>query len=61
MSTKMPKARRLLSALGHGFTLWLRRGRTRKELHGLDDRTLHDIGISRCDASRESTKPFWMP
>ena len=39
---------------------WQRRSRSRHELEGLSDATLRDIGISRCDAHREVTKPFWM-
>jgi uncharacterized protein YjiS (DUF1127 family) len=39
---------------------WRRRSRTRHELETLSDATLRDIGISRCDAARESQKPFWM-
>jgi uncharacterized protein YjiS (DUF1127 family) len=39
---------------------WRRRIRSRQELEGLSDATLHDIGITRCDAHRESHKPFWM-
>ncbi|MGB5065659.1 MAG: DUF1127 domain-containing protein [Candidatus Competibacter sp.] len=27
----------------------------------LDDRMLKDIGISRTDALREGSKPFWRP
>jgi uncharacterized protein YjiS (DUF1127 family) len=39
---------------------WRRRSRSRQELEGLSDATLRDIGISRCDATREASKPFWM-
>jgi len=39
---------------------WRRRARSRHELQGLSDTTLSDIGLSRCDAHRESNKPFWM-
>ena len=31
----------------------------RRQLMGLDDRHLKDLGISRCDAEREYRKPFW--
>lgn len=31
----------------------------RKELLGLSDRQLKDIGISRVDAQREADRPFW--
>ena len=39
---------------------WQRRARSRRELEGLSDATLRDIGITRCDARREMDKPFWM-
>ena len=38
---------------------WQRRSRSRQELQGLSDATLLDLGITRCDAQRESRKPFW--
>ena len=31
----------------------------RRELAGLDDYLLHDIGLSRSQAQFESGKPFW--
>jgi uncharacterized protein YjiS (DUF1127 family) len=39
---------------------WQRRVRGRRELEGLSDATLRDIGITRCDAHREMNKPLWM-
>ena len=38
---------------------WRQRGRARRELAGLDDYLLHDIGLSRSQAQFESGKPFW--
>ena len=38
---------------------WLRRVESRRELAGLCDRALRDIGITRVDALREADKPFW--
>jgi len=35
------------------------RTRQRQALMALDDRLLKDIGISRADAEREASKPFW--
>jgi uncharacterized protein YjiS (DUF1127 family) len=65
------------SALGVDFTLerlrsrletivgkvieWKRRIEERRELMTLDDRMLHDIGLSRTDAEKEARKPFWKP
>ena len=37
----------------------MRRSRGRSSLTELDDRLLRDIGISRAEARRESSKPFW--
>ena len=34
--------------------------RSRTELTSLSDRLLRDIGISRCTANFEASKPFWM-
>jgi len=48
--------RRTVAAL---FRLWRRRRRTRRELATLDDRTLHDIGLTRGDAEFLINKPFW--
>jgi uncharacterized protein YjiS (DUF1127 family) len=35
------------------------RWRQRQVLRELDRHLLHDIGVSREDALREATKPFW--
>ncbi len=46
----------------HPFTTireWHRRMRGRRELAGLDEAMLLDIGISRADAEFLSRKPFW--
>ena len=37
-----------------------RRAHARYELMNLADRDLQDIGISRCTADFEASKPFWM-
>jgi uncharacterized protein YjiS (DUF1127 family) len=39
---------------------WWHFDRSRYELESLDDRCLHDIGMSRCTADFEASKPFWM-
>ena len=46
---------RVLATLGQ----WRRRARARRELAGLDDYLLHDLGLSRSQAQFESYKPFW--
>lgn len=37
----------------------LARGRERRQLAGLDDRALLDIGLSRADVDAEVHKPWW--
>ena len=41
------------------LTEWQARARQRRDLAALDDHILKDIGISRADAGREASKPFW--
>jgi uncharacterized protein YjiS (DUF1127 family) len=60
MNTMMPNTVRVLVHLGHGFTVWMERASSRNELRNFGDRDLRDIGLSRADANREATKPFWM-
>jgi uncharacterized protein YjiS (DUF1127 family) len=60
MSTMMPNTLRMLAHLGQGFSVWRERVGSRNELRNFGDRELRDIGLSRADASREATKPFWM-
>jgi uncharacterized protein YjiS (DUF1127 family) len=43
----------------HLVSLWRERARQRRALATLDDRLLHDIGITRYDAAHECNKPFW--
>ncbi|MCY4470868.1 MAG: DUF1127 domain-containing protein [Thiotrichales bacterium] len=38
---------------------WNRRARTRRHLLTLNDHLLADIGLSRTDAIREASRPFW--
>jgi uncharacterized protein YjiS (DUF1127 family) len=38
---------------------WRERARQRRALLALDDRMLKDIGITRADAEREASRPFW--
>lgn len=44
----------------HRLVQWRRRSQARHELQGLSDANLRDLGLTRCDAARESAKPFWM-
>jgi uncharacterized protein YjiS (DUF1127 family) len=43
----------------HTLREWRRRARDRRELAGLSDGMLLDIGITRADAEFFSRKPFW--
>jgi uncharacterized protein YjiS (DUF1127 family) len=51
-------ARSIWKAAEFAMTAQERR-RQRRALMMLDDRLLKDVGISRLDAEREATKPFW--
>ena len=48
----------LESVIDHLVT-WQRRHKDRLHLMALDDRLLHDIGISSADVEHEVSKPFW--
>ena len=39
--------------------LWLQRRRERRQLAGLSDHVLKDIGVSRADTDGEARKAFW--
>jgi uncharacterized protein YjiS (DUF1127 family) len=39
--------------------LWRRRAYDRQMLVTMSDAMLRDIGITRCDAMNEASKPFW--
>jgi uncharacterized protein YjiS (DUF1127 family) len=49
----------LLTGLLAAVDAWIERHRQRNALLGLNDAMLKDIGISRADAVREGSKPFW--
>lgn len=53
------RPRRLVVGCLRIITVQMDRLRQRKALDSLDDRLLRDIGITRDDAQRESTAPFW--
>jgi uncharacterized protein YjiS (DUF1127 family) len=38
---------------------WRRRAQQRREIAGLSDLMLQDIGITRADAEYLANKPFW--
>jgi uncharacterized protein YjiS (DUF1127 family) len=47
------------TAVGQLFTTWRRRAKERRELAGLDHRTLRDLGLSASEVQFEANKPFW--
>ena len=49
------------SGLVESVLTWQRRHKDRLHLMALDDRLLHDIGISLADVEHEVSKPFWKP
>lgn len=51
--------RRAAKSVAARIDTWATRSRQRAELANLDERTLHDIGLSRSDISAEINKPFW--
>jgi uncharacterized protein YjiS (DUF1127 family) len=55
-----PQRRLRWSEVKQHLVEWRHRARSRKELMGLSDRCLQDIGMSRCTSVFEASKPFWM-
>jgi uncharacterized protein YjiS (DUF1127 family) len=52
------------STLAHALQrvrAWRARRRERRQLLGLGDAALKDLGLSRIDAWQEASKPFWRP
>ncbi|MEM7529143.1 MAG: DUF1127 domain-containing protein [Pseudomonadota bacterium] len=58
----MPRVRvgRRFQAVMELIGFWIARARTRRRLDQLPDIVLKDIGVSREDARKEASKPFWM-
>jgi uncharacterized protein YjiS (DUF1127 family) len=55
----VPPRRRWFLGLAAMLKEWRRRVRSRNELAALCDRCLRDIGVTRYEAYRETSKPFW--
>jgi len=49
----------LLNRTGNRIRTWIEVSRQRRELAGLSDEILKDIGLSRVDAEQEAKRPFW--
>ena len=41
------------------FSAWQFRARSRRQLAGMDDQQLRDIGLDRNSRDMEAAKPFW--
>ena len=53
-------ARLNASARARGaFSTWLGRARDRRALAAMDDRTLRDLGLTRCEVSAEIARWRW--
>jgi uncharacterized protein YjiS (DUF1127 family) len=57
--TKYQSSGSPLALLWETLKLWRRRAQERNELARMDERTLHDIGLSRSAVYAELHKPFW--
>jgi uncharacterized protein YjiS (DUF1127 family) len=58
----VPASRRVPFTLSKSFDvllLWLQRRRERRQLAGLSDHVLKDIGVTRADVDGETRKAFW--
>lgn len=49
----------LVARLGATLRQWRRRIAEREQLAHLDERSLHDLGLSRAAVYAELRKPFW--
>jgi uncharacterized protein YjiS (DUF1127 family) len=49
----------LAGVLARGARIWMRRAADRRRLAQVDDRTLHDIGVTRAQVEYELSKPVW--
>ncbi len=49
----------LVIKLGDTLAKWQECSHSRQVLATLDDKALHDIGLSHADAWAETRKPFW--
>lgn len=53
------EAARMLAGATRVVSLWQARGQQRRKLKDMTDEQLRDIGVSRIEALREGSKPFW--
>lgn len=55
-----PAPMRIAAGLWRWIASFRTRARQREALARLDDRLLADVGLTRREAGRETSKPFWM-
>jgi uncharacterized protein YjiS (DUF1127 family) len=55
----LARVARLIGSAFEILSVWHARRRERTHLASLDDRMLHDIGLTRADVERELSKPVW--
>ena len=58
-SAAVEQARGFLTRAVYTLEEWHERARQRRRLMELDDRLLKDVGLTRADVARETSKPFW--
>lgn len=56
---RWPAAKARLAACLDMLFAWHERARERRALSQLSDQMLHDIGVSRSEATQEAARPFW--
>jgi uncharacterized protein YjiS (DUF1127 family) len=49
----------VIERVGALLSAWHQRAADRRQLRGLDEHMLHDIGLFRGDVEFEINKPFW--
>lgn len=49
----------VMARVADKLATWQNRAAERRQLLEMDDRLLQDMGISRADAFKEASKPFW--
>jgi uncharacterized protein YjiS (DUF1127 family) len=54
-----PSLQARLGGLVDLLLTWQQRARERRQLLGLNDQMLRDIGIGRAEVEAETSKPFW--
>jgi len=61
LASAVGACRTVLSAVAGAWQSRRERSRMRQQLMAMDDCTLRDIGISRCDAVQEAQRILWRP